>query len=204
MASLAANRTAFEESREARRRLKDDFERVNETQKKALAEKEAAEERERNAGDELDQHRDAHLSTEKVGAAAARILARNHGQRYFSWEYKNGTFSYFEHPVNLEREKTYEGKWVIQTEEPHLSPVEAVQMKKVNNMIMDKLGTEDQVADVPSVVRYACTDGVFDGPYRAELMHVGTDTTKALGNEWCVARIATCKNVFDATVKGRR
>jgi len=67
---------------------------------------------------------------EKVGAAAARILAKNHGQRYFSWKYKNGTFGYFEHPVHLEREKTYEGKWVIQTEEPHLSPVEAVQIYK--------------------------------------------------------------------------
>ena len=67
---------------------------------------------------------------EKVGAAAARILSRNHGQRYYSWEYNNGTFDYFDHPVNLEREKTYEGKWVIQTEEPHLSPVEAVQIYK--------------------------------------------------------------------------
>ncbi len=67
---------------------------------------------------------------EKVGAAAARTLSKNHGQRYYSWEYKNGTFRYFEHPVNLEREKTYEGKWVIQTEEPNLSPVEAVQIYK--------------------------------------------------------------------------
>lgn len=67
---------------------------------------------------------------EKVGAAAARILARNHGQRYYAWEYEDGTFRYFEHPVNLEREKTYEGKYVIQTEEPHLSPVEAVQIYK--------------------------------------------------------------------------
>lgn len=67
---------------------------------------------------------------EKVGAAAARILGKNHGQRYYNWEYKNGTFRYFEHPVNLAREKTYEGKWLIQTEEPHLSPVEAVQIYK--------------------------------------------------------------------------
>jgi hypothetical protein len=67
---------------------------------------------------------------EKIGAAAARILARNHGQRYYAWEYEDGTFRYFEHPVNLEREKTYEGKYVIQTEEPHLRPVEAVQIYK--------------------------------------------------------------------------
>ena len=32
--------------------------------------------------------------------------------------------------MNLPREKTYEGKWVIQTEEAHLSPVEAVQIYK--------------------------------------------------------------------------
>ena len=67
---------------------------------------------------------------EKVGAAAARILSRNHGQRYYSWSLEDGTFRYFEHPVNLPREKAYEGKWVIQTEEAHLSPVEAVQIYK--------------------------------------------------------------------------
>jgi transposase len=69
-------------------------------------------------------------ASEKVGAAAERILGKNHGKRYYKWEYKNGTFGYFEHPVNLEREKAYEGKWVIQTEEAHLSPVEAVQIYK--------------------------------------------------------------------------
>ncbi len=67
---------------------------------------------------------------DKVGAAAARILAKNHGQRYYTWAYKKGTFEYFEHPVNLEREKIYEGKWVIQTEESNLQPVEAVQIYK--------------------------------------------------------------------------
>jgi transposase len=67
---------------------------------------------------------------EKVGAAAQRILSRHHGHRYYAWEYENGTFGYFEHPVHFAREQTYEGKWVIQTEEAHLSPVEAVQIYK--------------------------------------------------------------------------
>jgi len=67
---------------------------------------------------------------DKVGAAAARILARNHGIRYCGWEYSNGTFRYFEHPVNLTREKAYEGKYIIQTEESSLSPVEVVQIYK--------------------------------------------------------------------------
>ena len=62
---------------------------------------------------------------EKIGAAAARIQARHHGHRYYDWEYKNGRFRFFEHPVNLKREQAYEGKYVIQTEEQNLSPVDA-------------------------------------------------------------------------------
>jgi len=66
---------------------------------------------------------------EKIGAAAARILSRHHGQRYFGWKLEQGVFHYFEHP-NLEREKAYEGKYLIQTEERGLTPVEAVQAYK--------------------------------------------------------------------------
>jgi transposase len=66
----------------------------------------------------------------KIGAAAARILARFHGYRYYAWEAKTGRFRFFEHPVNLKREEAYEGKYVIQTEEPHLTPVEAVRLYK--------------------------------------------------------------------------
>jgi transposase len=66
---------------------------------------------------------------EKIGAAAARILSRNHGQRYYGWEVKEEEFCYFEHP-NLEREKTYEGKYLIQTEEQELTPVGAVEAYK--------------------------------------------------------------------------
>ncbi|MFH1141159.1 MAG: IS1634 family transposase [Chloroflexota bacterium] len=62
---------------------------------------------------------------EKIGAAVGRVLSRHHGHRYYGWEFKEGKFSYFEHP-NLEREKAYEGKYLIQTEEQHLTAVEAV------------------------------------------------------------------------------
>ena len=67
---------------------------------------------------------------EKIGAAAARILARNHGYRYYDWTLRDGTFQFVEHPVNLAQEKALEGTYVIQTEEPHLSPVEAVTVYK--------------------------------------------------------------------------
>jgi len=62
---------------------------------------------------------------EKIGAAAAQILSRNHGNRYYGWELREGVFRYFEHS-NLEWEEAYEGKYLIQTEEQNLSPVEAV------------------------------------------------------------------------------
>src|SRR6266508_1687818 len=66
----------------------------------------------------------------KIGAAAARILTRSHGYRYYDWEYRDGRFRFFEHPVNLKREEAYEGKYVIQTEEPQLTAVEAVTLYK--------------------------------------------------------------------------
>jgi len=67
---------------------------------------------------------------EKIGAAAARTLARNHGYRYYDWKLEDGRFRYFEHPINLEREKSLEGKYLIQTEEQNLSALEAVAVYK--------------------------------------------------------------------------
>lgn len=67
---------------------------------------------------------------EKIGAAAARILTRTHGYRYYRWTLTGGRFQFEEHPVNLEQEKALEGTYLIQTEEPHLSPVEAVTVYK--------------------------------------------------------------------------
>ena len=62
---------------------------------------------------------------EKIGAAAARVLSRHHGHRYYGWKLERREFVYFEHP-NLEREKAYEGKYLVQTEERELSAQEAV------------------------------------------------------------------------------
>jgi transposase len=67
---------------------------------------------------------------EKIGAAAASILARHHGTRYYDWKLEEGQFRYFEHPVHLKQEKALEGKYLIQTEEPHLTAREAVAIYK--------------------------------------------------------------------------
>jgi hypothetical protein len=64
----------------------------------------------------------------QIGAAAARILARNHGHRYYGWADEDGVFCFFEHPVHFTREQVYEGKYVIQTEEQNLSAVDAVRL----------------------------------------------------------------------------
>src|SRR6516162_3050022 len=69
-------------------------------------------------------------AAEKVGAAATRVLARNHGHRYYDWSYDDGVFRFFEHPVHFAREQVYEGKYVIQTEEPNLSAVDALRLYK--------------------------------------------------------------------------
>jgi len=69
-------------------------------------------------------------AAEKIGAAAARILARNHGTRYYDWRLQDGKFEYFEHPVNLAQEKEIEGKYLIQTEEPNFSALDAVAIYK--------------------------------------------------------------------------
>ncbi|HMK86226.1 MAG TPA: IS1634 family transposase [Steroidobacteraceae bacterium] len=68
-------------------------------------------------------------AADKIGEAAARILARNHGHRYYDWKLQAGAFEFFEHS-NFERERAFEGKYVIQTEEPSLTPVAAVQAYK--------------------------------------------------------------------------
>lgn len=69
-------------------------------------------------------------SPEQIGAAAARVLQRHHGQRYFDWELRDGAFHFFDHPVNLEREKRLEGKYVVMTSERAWDAVEAVQHYK--------------------------------------------------------------------------
>jgi transposase len=69
-------------------------------------------------------------SAAKIGEAAGRLLSHNHGHRYYGWELVEGVFNYFEHPLHLARERALEGKYLIQTEEKALTPVEAVQTYK--------------------------------------------------------------------------
>src|SRR5208283_1543696 len=71
----------------------------------------------------------------KIGAAAQRVLSQNHGHRYYTWELTKAEFRFAEHPVNLPREKKYEGKYLIQTDQTDMTPQEAVaQYKELNEV----------------------------------------------------------------------
>ena len=72
---------------------------------------------------------------EKIGAAVERVLQRNHGYRYYAWELKDGQLHFVEHPVNLPREKKYEGKYLIQTDQADLTPENAVAHYKELNEV---------------------------------------------------------------------
>jgi len=72
---------------------------------------------------------------EKIGSAVERVLQRNHGQRYYCWELKDGQLHFFEHPVNLVREKKYEGKYLIQTDQTDVTAQDAVAYYKELNEV---------------------------------------------------------------------
>ena len=63
---------------------------------------------------------------EKIGAAVERVLQKNHGYRYYTWELTEGRLEISEHPVHLPREKKYEGKYLLQTDQVAMTPQEAV------------------------------------------------------------------------------
>lgn len=72
---------------------------------------------------------------EKIGAAVQRVLQRNHGYRYYDWELKDGQLQVFEHATNLPREKKYEGKYLIQTDQTEFTPQDAVAYYKELNEV---------------------------------------------------------------------
>jgi transposase len=63
---------------------------------------------------------------EKIGAAVERVLQRNHGYRYYDWKLVDGALQIMEHPVNLPREKKYEGRFLIQTDQTSITAQDAV------------------------------------------------------------------------------
>lgn len=72
---------------------------------------------------------------EKIGAAVERALQKHRGYRYYAWELTDGKLEISEHPVNLPREKKYEGKYLIQTDQTDFTPQDAVAHYKELNEV---------------------------------------------------------------------
>jgi transposase len=69
-------------------------------------------------------------SPAQIGAAAERALRAHRGYRYYDWRLRDGAFEFFEHPVELPREKRLEGKYVVATSEKDFTAQDAVAMYK--------------------------------------------------------------------------
>lgn len=67
---------------------------------------------------------------EKIGAAVSRALQRHHGHRYYDWRIRDGQLEFFEHPTHLPREKQFEGRFLIETDDSEISPLQAVEQYK--------------------------------------------------------------------------
>jgi transposase len=86
----------------------------------------------------------------KIGAAAQRVLTRNHGHRYYAWQLTAGQFRFEEHPVNLAREKKYEGKYLIQTDQTDMTPQDGVaHYKELNEVERGFRSLKDPIAMRP-------------------------------------------------------
>lgn len=72
---------------------------------------------------------------EKIGAAVERALKVSHGHRYYTWSLEAGRLKIDEHPINLAREMKYEGKYLIQTDQADLTPLQAVESYKELNEV---------------------------------------------------------------------
>ena len=72
----------------------------------------------------------------KIGAAASRAVSSNHGYRYYCWRVPGpGQFDFFEDKDKLQAEIAREGKYILQTDNPDITAVEAVACYKELNTV---------------------------------------------------------------------
>ena len=72
----------------------------------------------------------------KIGARANRAVSNHHGYRYFSWKVPGpGQFSFFQDKEKLDAEIAREGKYILKTDDPDITAVEAVACYKELNTV---------------------------------------------------------------------
>ena len=72
----------------------------------------------------------------KIGARANAALSRHHGYRYYSWEVAGpGQFNFYEDQKKLAAERLHEGKYILKTDDRHVTAIEAVTCYKELNTV---------------------------------------------------------------------
>src|ERR1700739_1796262 len=70
-------------------------------------------------------------------------------------------------------------------------PIERAKMVEMHGVILQRVGNEDQIADVLCIEGHLNAGSVFDGADRSDAMHRGADAAKALGKQPGFPRIAS-------------
>ena len=88
----------------------------------------------------------------KIGARAGRAMAKNHGQRYFNWKTDSrGGFRFSEDPGKMEAELSREGRYILCTEDPQITPQQAVEVYKELATVEDGFRDLKDVIDMRPV-----------------------------------------------------
>jgi transposase len=93
-----------------------------------------------------------------IGARAARAVQHDHGSRYFSYRIDgDGSFSYWLDAEKLARETAQEGRYIVVTDHPAISPEEAVARYKELSDVEDGFRSFKDIIEGRPV--YHKTDG---------------------------------------------
>ena len=104
------------------------FERLQE--RVAGGEFERAEERERKQLKQAGKQEKPRSAATRISELAGRILASNHGHRYYDWRLSGEQSLEFWENESCGQEKRREGHWLLETKEQGLTPAEAVHAYK--------------------------------------------------------------------------
>ena len=96
----------------------------------ASGEFERAEERERKQLEKAGKKRKPRSAATRISELAGRILASDHGHRYYDWRLSGKQSLEFWENESCRQEKRREGHWLLETQEPGLTPAEAVHAYK--------------------------------------------------------------------------
>ncbi len=86
----------------------------------------------------------------------------------------------------------------------HIHPIQRRQLIEMDDVIVQRVRNQNQIADVLRVQRNLQLQRVFHRSNAGHRVNRSADSAKALGKEPCIPRIAATQNLFDAAPHGAR